>query len=60
MPELREFASMFLVTNGLFFAALGAADTDNDKLKVGLSVGVGLSRSRGRVSAFGHMVLCIP
>lgn len=42
MEELIKFANMFLVTNGLFFAALGATETHNDKLKVGLSVAGGL------------------
>ena len=39
MDYLIKFANMFLVSNGLFFAALGAAETSNDKLKAGLSVG---------------------
>lgn len=38
MENLVDFANMFLVSNGLFFAALGASETSNDKLKVGLSV----------------------
>lgn len=38
MESLIDFANMFLVSNGLFFAALGASETNNDKLKVGLSV----------------------
>lgn len=38
MNELIQFANMFLITNGLFFAALGATETSNDKLKVGLSI----------------------
>ena len=37
MNELVEFGGMFLVTNGLFFAALGATETCNDELKTGLS-----------------------
>lgn len=37
--RLVDFATMFMVTNGLFFTALGAAETSNDKLKVGLSIG---------------------
>ena len=39
MTELIDFANMFLITNGLFFAALGATETHNEKLKVGLSIG---------------------
>ena len=37
MDQLIQICNAFLVTNGLFFAALGAAETGNDELKVGLS-----------------------
>ena len=36
--ELVDFANMFLITNGLFFTALGATATHNDKLKTCLSL----------------------
>ena len=38
MNELFEFGGMFLITNGLFFAGLGATEASNEKLKTGLSL----------------------
>ena len=37
MDLLIQICNAFLITNGLILAALGAAETNNDKLKVGLS-----------------------
>ena len=38
MDQVIQICNAFLVTNGLFFTALSAAATENDKLKVGLSI----------------------
>ena len=38
MNQMVQICNAFLVTNGLFFTALAAAETPNDELKVGLSI----------------------
>ena len=54
MDHLIQICNAFLVTNGLFFAALGAAETANHKLKVGLSVAGSIVSALWLISAF-HM-----